>query len=87
LFTEDFDFACELKVVGCVLVMAASATAEERARRLRALRRGLKHLIQIGVNAALNLHARFLARQHERCQNDSAVHARETFAAVHPLVD
>ena len=86
LLAQNLHFARELKLVRRVLIVAAAAAREQRARRRDALGRGRDDTPLDRRGRLVDLaEAHDLARQHERRQHHAPVRRAPGLAAIHPL--
>ena len=94
-FAQNVALLLDLDLVGCMLIVAAAATGEVRTWRGHALAGRRQDFYQIRMDVFMHIHARGLAREHERRQDHTSgfafwlvtAQACERFAAVHPLFD
>jgi len=89
-FLENRSFERKLIVILGVLVVAAAASSEYRARRGYTAGRRLQDFHCTGVDQAglfaLCPHSNQLSRQHEWCEHHAAIQARQSVAAVYQLL-
>jgi hypothetical protein len=88
-FHEDVTFQPQLRIIGCVLILASAASAEHRTRRFHAIGRRLinaKEARSLDVLSRLGpLSLDSLAWQYERSEDDFAIQPAEPFTAVNQL--
>jgi tryptophanyl-tRNA synthetase len=87
LFAQDFNLPRELKLVGRVLIVTATADGKQAAGWRDALSGRSKHFEKLGVGGLGGRDANRLAGHYIRNQDHSIGPAREAFAAVNPLFD
>ena len=89
LLHQDRALGLKLIFVRGVLVMAASTTAENRARRCNPVGRRIQHFQHAGAHQAglflLRPRANPLTRQHEGCEHNPPIQAAQSVAPVHQL--
>ena len=83
---QDFGFVLELRFIGDVLIIAATANAKMRTSRGRTVGRRLEHSLHARANELLFLFDRRggdpLRRKHKGYEHGRAVVMREALAAV-----
>jgi hypothetical protein len=82
-------FQPQLRIIGCVLILASTASAEHRTRRRYAIGRRLFNAQEARPLDVLSRLGSFgfdsLARQYERREDDFAIQQAESFTAVNQL--